>query len=76
MTTTLKTITLGAHTINGTDWPVVAELRRFRPTGGRAVYTVAQVCNGSAHTAEDFLRLSDAEAHFAGLVKAYAAPTS
>ncbi len=76
MTATLKTITLGAHLINGTEWPVLAELRRFRPTGGRAVYTVAQVCNGSAHTAEDFRRLSDAAAYLAGLAKAYAAPTA
>jgi hypothetical protein len=75
-TITLKTITLGAHTINGTDWPVVAELRRFKAPTGRAVYTVAQVCNGSAHTAENFRRLSDAEAHIAGLIKAYAAPVA
>ncbi len=75
MTKVLKTVRLGAHTINGTEWPMVAELRRFQPAIGRAVYTVAQVCNGTAHTAEDFRRRSDAEAYIDGLVKTYA-PTA
>jgi hypothetical protein len=76
MTKTISTTKLGLHIINGTEFPMVAELRRFKAPTGRAIYTVAQVCNGEAFTAEDHKRRRDAEAHVAGLVAVYATPAA
>jgi hypothetical protein len=72
MRTILSTTKLGAHIINGTEFPMVAQLSRFAPTGRRPVYTVAQVCNGDVHTSDDYRRRRDAQEHVAGLVKVYA----
>jgi streptogramin lyase len=76
MTKILSTTKLGSHLINGTEFPMVAELRRFKAPTGRAVYTVAQVCNGEVFTAEDYKLRRDADEHVAGLVAVYATPSA